>query len=320
MYTKGHEQRAYVPGNETPPQQPPPRRRVHGYARRPIMFPDAQQQQDDNRLTEEDETLLGYPDVSPDRLPSSVARGWIQQATSQEVVPYQDVDMLNVIVTPRRSSRRAAQLPQRAPRRYYSPEEEERARTTTDRPSPAPPRRRLLHRLHRPSAPLALVLGMVVMAGLVLLFTTLGNIWQGWLDTWHYGYPRTFQTDAIVGHNHDSATRPSHFVAVNLHGAIVVVEYPAGDTTHAMIYDGPTLYGAGADTTPVTLTFKDVTGDGAPDMIIHAGTTLAGFVNDQANNRFRPLQPSDHVVSGSLSSWSALPGAEEGGGGAHGQG
>ncbi len=32
-------------------------------------------------------------------------------------------------------------------------------------------------------------------------------------------YPRTFQVDAVVGHN-DSATNPSHFIAMNLNGRI----------------------------------------------------------------------------------------------------
>jgi hypothetical protein len=293
--TEQYEQRAHLPGSE----RQPPRRRVHGYAP-PILLPDARQFPSGDRMTKEDEALLGYPDVAPDRLPSSVARGWMQQATSQEVAPYQgDVDMLNVIVTPRRSHR-SVQQPQRAPRRYHPPEEEEPARTT-DRPSSPPRRRLLLHRLHYLSTPLALVLGMVLMVGLVLLFTALGHVWQGWMDTFQYGYPRTFQTDAVVGHDHDSAAHPSHFLAENLHGTILVVEFPAGSIAHSIAYNGPTLYGADADTTPVILTFKDVTGDGAPDMIIHAGATIAVFVNDPAHNDFRPLRPGDHVVSGSLS-------------------
>ena len=292
------EQHADLPGNREQQQQP--RRQVRGYAP-PIVLPDVQPS---DRLTEEDEALAGYPDVAPGRLRSSVSQRWMQAVSSQEMVPYQDVDMLNVIVTPRRTHRSGQQQRPlgRAPRRDQQREEE---LLTTDVSRPAflqPPARRrsFLHRVHL-SPPLFLLLGMLVMFVLDVLVTTLVQVWQGWQNDWHYGYPRTSQTDAVVGHNHDSAAHPSHFLAENLRGEIVVIEFPAGDTVHALAYDGPTLSGQDGDATPVTLTFKDVTGDGAPDMIIHTGTITAVFVNDPAHNDFRPLRPGDHVVSGSLS-------------------
>ena|SRR5579884_1236905 len=82
-----------------PEQQHPRRRRVRGYARA-MELPDVehhqQQQPYGDRLTEEDEALLGYPDVAPDRLRSSLVR---------RRAPFQggddDVDVLNIIVTPR---------------------------------------------------------------------------------------------------------------------------------------------------------------------------------------------------------------------------
>lgn len=43
-----------------------------------------------------------------------------------------------------------------------------------------------------------------------------------------YGDPRTFQIDAVVG-NGDNAQHPSHFVAINLHGTVTIIEFPAGD-------------------------------------------------------------------------------------------
>jgi hypothetical protein len=287
------EQRAYQPGNE--PRPPQPRRRVRGHAR-PIVLADTRHQPYSDRLTEEDEALLGYPDVSPDRLRSSLVR---------RGMPYQDgdVDVMNIIVTPRRTAQSAG-LQQQSRRVPGSKREGKPPRRVSSTPAllPAPSRRRLLlHRLHHLGTPLALVLGMSIMIGLVVLVITLGPVWQGWQDTFQYGYPRTYQVDAVVGHDHDSATYPSHFLAENLHGTILVIEFPAGSIAHAIAYNGPTLYGTGADTTPVTLTFKDVTGDGAPDMIIHAGATLAVFVNDPAHNDFRPLRPGDHVSDGTLS-------------------
>src|SRR6266478_626474 len=88
------------------------------------------------------------------------------------------------------------------------------------------------------------------------------------LDDLRYGRPRTFQIVAYVGHN-EAPGMPSHFLAVNLHGRIEIIELPGGDASHARIYLGPQLYGPSADLVPVTLSFQDVNGDHLPDMIVH---------------------------------------------------
>ncbi len=136
--------------------------------------------------------------------------------------------------------------------------------------------------------------------GLVLLTMTLAwwalnavsNWWQITVNDWQYGRPRTYQTDAVVGHN-DSAQNPSHFIALNLNGHIQVIEIPGGDPTKAKIYIGPVLNGAGRDLTPVTLEFKDVNGDGKPDMIIKVQDSRFVFINDSGT--FRPLRPGEIV-------------------------
>ncbi len=110
------------------------------------------------------------------------------------------------------------------------------------------------------------------------------------LDDLRYGRPRTFQIDAYVGHN-EAAGMPSHFLAVNLHGRIEIIELPGGDASHARIYIGPQLYGSDADLIPVTLSFIDVNGDHKPDMIINFQGTRVVFINDQGG--FRPLQPQE---------------------------
>ncbi len=86
-------------------------------------------------------------------------------------------------------------------------------------------------------------------------FSALGSWWQTTQDDWHYGRPRTFQTDAVVGHN-DSSSNPSHFIAVNLNRHVLIVELPGGDATKARIYSGPILIGPGQDLAPVTLSFE----------------------------------------------------------------
>jgi len=88
------------------------------------------------------------------------------------------------------------------------------------------------------------------------------------LDDLHYGRPRTFQIDAFVGHDEQAGT-PTHFLALNLHRHIQIIEWPGGDPAHARIFSCPVLYGADGDLVPITLSFADVNGDHKPDMIIH---------------------------------------------------
>ena len=82
-----------------------------------------------------------------------------------------------------------------------------------------------------------------------------------------------------MGHA-DSVAHPSHFIALNLNGHIDVIELPGGDATHARIYTGPQLFGDNAMLTPVTLSFKDVNGDGKPDLLLHVQDQTIVFLND----------------------------------------
>ncbi|MBV8695560.1 MAG: hypothetical protein JO125_00420 [Chloroflexi bacterium] len=138
---------------------------------------------------------------------------------------------------------------------------------------------------------LYLGIGMLAMLVLWMALSALFGWFATTLDDLHYGRPRTFQTDAWVGHNEQTGV-PSHFIALNLHGRIEVIELPGGDGTRARIYVGPQLYGSGSDLVPVTLSFKDVNGDHKPDMIVHFEGNYVVFINDQGG--FRPPQPSEH--------------------------
>lgn len=122
-------------------------------------------------------------------------------------------------------------------------------------------------------------LAMFIMIAGWIGLTVLANWWQITQDDWHYGRPRTFQIDSVVGH-HDSLASPSHFIATNLKGKITVIEIPGGDTSHSVIYVGPTLLGQGQDLTPVTVSFSDVNGDGKPDMILHILSQDIIYLND----------------------------------------
>lgn len=137
-------------------------------------------------------------------------------------------------------------------------------------------------------------IGMLAMLALWVGLQWLGNWWQLHQDYSTYGYPRTWQTDAVVGHNGDSKENPSHFIFLNLNGHVEVIEFPAGDATKARIYIGPTLVTDGGDLIPVTGEFADVNGDGKPDMIIRIQDQRMVFIN--TGDGFRPLQQGEHVT------------------------
>ncbi len=130
------------------------------------------------------------------------------------------------------------------------------------------------------------------MLGMLVLWTLLSAVF-GWfnttMDDLHYGRPRTFQVDAWVGHEQTGI--PSHFIAINLHGHIEIIELPGGDAAHAHIYVGPQLYSANDELIPVTLKFLDVNGDHKPDMIVNFQGSRTVFINDQGT--FRPVQPEE---------------------------
>jgi hypothetical protein len=139
----------------------------------------------------------------------------------------------------------------------------------------------------------AIILGMAMMALLAFTLSSIGSWWQMHQQDVTYGRPRTFQVDAVVGHN-DSAANPSHFIFLNLNRHVVIIEMPGGDSAKARIYSGPTLFGDGQDLTPVTADFKDVNGDGRLDMIVHIQDQTLVYIND--GTQFRPLRPGEQVT------------------------
>jgi len=122
-------------------------------------------------------------------------------------------------------------------------------------------------------------IGMLCALALCTAWNNLSSWWQHTQNDLSYGHPRTYQVDAVVGHG-DSASHPSHFIALNLHGRIEVIELAGGDPTRVQVYVGPTLYGPGSDEVPITLTFDDVNGDGKPDLELHVEGNLVVFLNN----------------------------------------
>jgi hypothetical protein len=162
-----------------------------------------------------------------------------------------------------------------------------------------PRKESLLHHLVHGRVHWLLPLGVGMIAMLILW--EVGSVALSWgMNEYNnivYGMPRTYQTNAVVGHA-DSAAHPSHFIAVNLNHQAIVIEFPGGNPQNAKSYIVP-YYILGADSAdvPVTVAFKDVTGDGKPDMIvsIHLQSQVQTFVFINTGTQFRPPTSSDHI-------------------------
>jgi hypothetical protein len=104
---------------------------------------------------------------------------------------------------------------------------------------------------------------LVIMTLFFTCFVLIPPVLQKWSDDRTYGYPRTFQTDADVGHG-----GVEHFIALNNHGTIEVLEIPNNPSTtnQPRLYIIVRLSSQEADLVPATLSFPDINGDGRPDM------------------------------------------------------
>src|SRR6266566_3489537 len=124
---------------------------------------------------------------------------------------------------------------------------------------------------------------------IMLLGWTVLSVLSGFLvhkrDDLIYGNPRTYQTDATVGHN----GRVSHFTAINLDGYIEIFETQRGHPEAAKIYTPNALLINPAD--PVILSFQDVNGDGKPDMLITAPSFQEVMFNNGTSFQSQPPAP-----------------------------
>ena len=130
---------------------------------------------------------------------------------------------------------------------------------------------------------LALVLGWIGLNQAVTWGT-------GELNTLQYGTTRTFQMDAFLG-NGDSQAHPSHLLALNLNGEILLEVFPSGDVSHVQSYILTTLTGPGSDEVVVTIQLFDPGHTGKPDLIIHVGEIESLLVSAQGS--FRPPTPEE---------------------------
>src|SRR6266568_660796 len=117
---------------------------------------------------------------------------------------------------------------------------------------------------------------LVIVVVFLTAYTLIPPALQKWHDDSIYGYPRTFQTDANVGHG-----GTEHFLALNNRGTVEVVEIPSNPspTNQPRLYIVTHFADQGADLVPATLSFPDVNGDGKPDMqvTVYNGTNPSEY-------------------------------------------
>jgi hypothetical protein len=141
------------------------------------------------------------------------------------------------------------------------------------------------------------LIGLGMMAALILW--VIGSAVLAWgiqrYYDFRYGNPRTYQVDQVVGQGGDSPASPSHFIALNENHQAIVIELRAGDPTKAITYT-TAIYNDNGEA-PVTLEFRDVTGDGKVDMIIYIHSLnqeqITVFINN--GEQFVPATNNDHI-------------------------
>lgn len=199
--------------------------------------------------------------------PASPHRAGFSSGTHPEDCPY---------TTDEQGEDRDSLYPQRAPssaRRYAPPTQEYAAPTPQEPVLP-------VKRGHPKAFYTLLVGGSIILGG--MLASLIPPVWQRTSDQLTYGYPRTYQTDVNVGHYPKARDPRSHFIALNSHGYIEVIELPEGvpgkgEQPHLYLIALPA--NAQADLTPVTVSFEDVNGDGKLDMVVTCNNTTTLYYN-----------------------------------------
>jgi hypothetical protein len=163
------------------------------------------------------------------------------------------------------------------PRRHAPDDLEEERNQLPRRRSVAPVQRTRSRRRIHPLffLGLALLLSILLWVGI----SQAVNWGNNELNTLKYGNPRTFQMDQMVGGG-DSTLHPSHFLALNLRGKVMILELPAGDPGKERVLATTTITDPDADQAVVTLRFVDVSQNGEPDMLIDVAGVQSILINE----------------------------------------
>ncbi len=168
--------------------------------------------------------------------------------------------------------RRSAQYQQLPEQQYQQEQYTEGIDVAVERPR---------YRRRTPPWYLLLAIGAVIALILWISGAWVNKWWTDTQNDWTYTQAfRTFSIDAVVGHNHDSESHPSHFIVQNDKRHIVIIELPADDWSKAIIYSAPTLIGNGQEKTPATISFQANVQTGRLDMVLHVEDQTYLFSNN----------------------------------------
>jgi len=166
--------------------------------------------------------------------------------------------------------------------RYNNPPRRE----TTKLP-PKPTKVINYRRFDRATLVIWVCIALIVMIVGWWLLSWVANWWQGVQDNMKYGNPRTFQADQYVGLG-DSHDHPDHFIAINLHGVIEVVQINPQDHTKDAVY---VLTNVGNESIPASLSFRDTSGNGKTDIVVTIGDSNPYTIVMLNNGKtFQPTQ------------------------------
>ena len=112
------------------------------------------------------------------------------------------------------------------------------------------------------------------------------------LDDLRYGFPRTTQLEAYVGHN-EVGGAPTHLVALNLHRQVSVLELPGGDPAQVRVVAGPYLVGGDGEYVVPHLALQDVDGDGNVDLLLQLRDEVVVYLNKDGT--FRLITPAERA-------------------------
>jgi hypothetical protein len=126
-------------------------------------------------------------------------------------------------------------------------------------------------------------LGVFIMILGWIVLTAINSWWQTKIADMKYGFPRTFQTDADVGHN----GRVSHFICLNLEGEVEIIEIQKGHPDASKIYKVVVLPQDQASV-PVTISFQDINGDGKVDGLVLVGGSEVPMYNNGTGFQSQP--------------------------------
>ena len=211
---------------------------------------------DDDMLPDDEADIDGNGDIWPMHIPKS-ARYYPQPGQYD-----QGDTRVNVRHAPLRSKQQSIIPPRRSRQAYKEEEDQDFEEPETQQPLRTRPTIKL-HWL------VFAGVGLLLMLAGWMALNDLGAWWQNHQDDATYGMPRTYQTDAVVGHG-DSNSNPSHFIAINLRGSIYILEAPGGNFSKSRSYFITTEVG-GNPNPPVTVKFQDLTHSGHLDMVVTIG-------------------------------------------------